>query len=90
MGGRLALDGRVSWGDTTTNQKSASTVGGSLERIRDRGGTCGGVLSLCSRRRIEQKKIENKRGAAQALGGRQSIKKRNNQPKDSVGGGKVV
>ncbi len=35
----------------------------------------------------KNKKIENKRGRAQALGGRQSIKKCNNQPKDSVGGG---
>ncbi len=33
------------------------------------------------------KKIENKRGRDQALGGRQSIKKRHNQPYDSVSGG---
>jgi hypothetical protein len=38
---------------------------------------------------LNNKKIENKRGGSQVLGGRQSIKKRNNQPKDSVGGGGV-
>jgi hypothetical protein len=47
----------------------------------------GGGLSLRSGRRIERQKIENKRGGDQALGGRQSIKKRHNQPYDSVGGG---
>jgi hypothetical protein len=47
----------------------------------------GGGLSLRSGRRIERQKIENKRGGDQALGGRQSIKKRHNQPDDSVGGG---
>jgi hypothetical protein len=36
---------------------------------------------------LNDKIIENKRGGAQALGGRQSIKKRHNQPNDSVGGG---
>jgi hypothetical protein len=45
------------------------------------------MLSLCSGRQIErQKKSEIRGGGAQALGGRQSIKKCNNQPKDSVGG----
>ncbi len=47
----------------------------------------GGGLSLCSSRRIERQKIENKRGGDQALGGRQSIKKCHNQPYYSVGGG---
>ena len=36
---------------------------------------------------LNDKKIENKTGGAQALGGRQSIKKHHNQPDDSVGGG---
>ncbi len=36
---------------------------------------------------LNNKKIENKTGGAQALGGRQSIKKHPNQPNDSVGGG---
>ena len=61
--------------------------GGAFERRRDQGGTCVGGLSLRSGRRIERQKIENKRGGDQALGGRQSIKKRHNQPYDSVGGG---
>jgi hypothetical protein len=37
--------------------------------------------------KLNAKKIENKTGGAQALGGRQSIKKYHNQPDDSVGGG---
>jgi hypothetical protein len=39
---------------------------------------------------LNNKKIKNKRGGAQALGGRQLIKNHNNQPKDSVGGGSGV
>ncbi len=47
MGGPFALDGRRLMGDTTTNQKLALTVEGALKRKGDRGGMCGGVLSLC-------------------------------------------
>jgi hypothetical protein len=36
--------------------------------------------------KLNDKKIENKTGGAQALGGCQSIKKRHNQPDDSVSG----
>jgi hypothetical protein len=36
---------------------------------------------------LNDKKNEYKTGRAQALGGRQSIKKHHNQPDDSVGGG---
>jgi hypothetical protein len=56
MGGPLALDGRRLMGDTTTNQKLASTVEGALKRKGNRGRTCGGVLSLCLERRIDEEK----------------------------------
>jgi hypothetical protein len=46
----------VWWGDTTTNQKLASTVGAALKRRGDRGGTCGGVLSLRLERWIDKEK----------------------------------
>ncbi len=72
MGGPLALDGRHLMGDTTTNQKLASTVGGALKRRGDRGGTCGGVLSLCLERRIDKEK-KRQRKYVVALDGRRRM-----------------
>jgi hypothetical protein len=46
--------------DTTIKYESASTSGGALERRGGQGGTCGGVLSPRTGRRIKGKKIENK------------------------------
>jgi hypothetical protein len=74
MGGPLALDGHCLMGGHNNQPKVGVNGGGALERRRDRGGTCGGVLSLRSGRQIEQKKTKNKRGKAPAFGGRQSIK----------------
>jgi hypothetical protein len=47
----------------------------------------GGCCLFVPGGKLNDKKIQNKRGGAQALGGHQIIKKCNKQPKDRVGGG---
>ncbi len=73
MGGPLALDGRRLWGDTTTNQKLVSTVGRALKRRGDRGGTCGGVLSLRLEWRIDEEKKQQQK-YVMALDGHRQMK----------------
>ncbi len=70
----------VWWGDTTTNQKPASTVGGALKRRDYRGGTCGGVLSLCLERGISEE-IKWQWKYVVAIDGCWWMKIHNNQPK---------
>jgi hypothetical protein len=59
MGGPFALDGRRLMGGHNNQPKLASTVGGALKRRGDRGRMCGGVLSLCLERQIDEEKSNN-------------------------------
>ena len=88
MGRPLALDGRRLNGEHNNQPKVGVNGGwGVGEEAQPGRNVWGDVVSLFRAAIWMTKKIENKRGRAQALGGRQSIKKLNNQPKDSVGGG---
>jgi hypothetical protein len=49
----------------------------------------GGGHLLIPAGELNDKKNKNKRGGAQAFSSRQSIKKRHDQPNDSVGGGEL-
>jgi hypothetical protein len=51
----------------------ALTVEGALKRKGDRGGTCGGVLSLRLERRIDEEKKQQQKYVV-ALDGRQQMK----------------
>jgi hypothetical protein len=73
MGGPFALDGRRLMEGQNNKQKSASTMGGVLKRRDDRGGTCGGVLSLCLEWRIDEEKKQQRKYVV-ALDGCQRIK----------------
>jgi hypothetical protein len=88
MGEHFALDGRRLMGGHNNQPKVGVNSGGGHWRGDATRAECvGGCCLFILGGKLSHEKIKNKRGRAQALGGLQSIKKRNNQPKDRVYGG---
>jgi hypothetical protein len=73
MGGPLALDGRRLMGGHNNQPKVDIDGERGIEEEGDRGGTCGGVLSLCLERRIEEEKKQQQKYVV-ALDGHRRMK----------------